>query len=95
MAQKASPSRQEVVMLSTLTPGYPSTSRLHQSSSAFVPRRSLILILMSLRVGNKNLKEGEEKRVWLANYYNLLPIKLARTRKVNNSQINWGDPNQS
>lgn len=32
-------------MFSTLTPGYPSTSRLHQSSSAFVPRRSPIASL--------------------------------------------------
>lgn len=41
-AQKASPSRHEVLIFSIFTPGYPSSTRLHHNSNAFVPLRSTI-----------------------------------------------------
>lgn len=82
IAQNASPSRQEVVMFSTFTPGYPSTRRLHHNSRAFVPRRSLILRWMRSQI--IICKKEERKRFQLAIRINLC-IDWFHFRKIPNN----------
>lgn len=48
IAQNAKPSRHDVVIFVTSTPGYPSVMRRHHSSKAFVPLRSPIFVVMAL-----------------------------------------------